>query len=331
MPTPTSFGVRRGELIAALSQATDLAMGQPVEFALQSCLLATRIAQQLALPADEQAAVYYQALLRYVGCNAETHTLAALFGDEIAFRRDFARIDMGRANEMAALVFAHLRRAHSGAGLLGLVAGVAHGLISSRKVSAENIAGHCEVAERLAERLGLNADVRRNLGQIYERWDGHGLPHGLKGEATATAVRVVAVAQDAIVLRAAFGAQAAWAKLRARSGSAYDPRLVDVLLQNTERLTRGLDDATWDTVLVLEPLPQALLTEPEFDAACLAMADFADLKSPYTVGHSRAVSVLAAAAAPRRASGCRRPMPLTWPAPACCTTSARSACRRVSG
>src|SRR5262245_11636822 len=183
-----SSGVRRGEVIAALSLATDLAMGQPAEFALQSCVLATRIGRMLALGSEQLAEIFYHSLLRYIGCNAETHTMAALFGDEIDFRRDFARIDMGRANEMVALVFAYLRRANASAGTLGLVANVTRGLIGSQKVAAESIAGHCEVAERLAERLGLSAGVRRNLGQIYERWDGRGLPRGLKGEAIAPAV-----------------------------------------------------------------------------------------------------------------------------------------------
>ena len=31
--------------------------------------------------------LYHQALLRYIGCNAETDTLAALFGDEMALRQ----------------------------------------------------------------------------------------------------------------------------------------------------------------------------------------------------------------------------------------------------
>ena len=30
------------------------------------------------------------------------------------------------------------------------------------------------------------------------------------------------------------------------------------------------------------------LTDAEFDAACPALADFADIKSPYTLGHSPA-------------------------------------------
>jgi hypothetical protein len=232
--TGAGSGVRRGEVIAALSLATDLAMGQPVEFALKSCVLGVRVGRMLGLGAEELAEIYYQALLRYIGCNAETHTMAALFGDEIDFRRDFSRIDMGRANEMVALVFGYLRRANAGAGLFGLIAGVTRGLITSQKLSAESIAGHCEVAERLGERLGLSAGVRRNLGQIYERWDGRGLPHGLKGEAIARAVRVVSFAQDAIVLRAAFGVVVAHEKLAARAGSAYDPELTDRYLKRAE-------------------------------------------------------------------------------------------------
>jgi putative nucleotidyltransferase with HDIG domain len=110
-------------------------------------------------------------------------------------------------------------------------------------------------------------------------------------------VRVVSFAQDAIVLHAAFGADLAHAKLEARSGSAYEPRLVERCLKRAGELTAGLEATSWDAVLALEPEPHAAMSEAEFDAACLAMADFADLKSPYSVGHSRAVATLAAEAA----------------------------------
>jgi HD-GYP domain-containing protein (c-di-GMP phosphodiesterase class II) len=130
-------------------------------------------------------------------------------------------------------------------------------------------------------------------------WDGRGLPRGLKGEAIAPAVRVVSFAQDVIVLRAAFGAEAAQVKLEARSGSAYEPRLVDRFTKRADELTAALDETTWEAVLALEPEPHALMSQQEFDAACLAMADFADLKSPYSVGHSRAVAALAGEAARR--------------------------------
>ena len=65
--------VRLAEFMAALSIATDLAMGQPLEQALCSCVLAVRLGEELGLGEEELRGVYYQALLRYIGCNAETH------------------------------------------------------------------------------------------------------------------------------------------------------------------------------------------------------------------------------------------------------------------
>jgi HD-GYP domain-containing protein (c-di-GMP phosphodiesterase class II) len=225
--------------------------------------------------------------------------MAALFDDEIEFRRGFALIDPGRASEMAGLVFTFLRRANSNSGTLELVAGMARGLVSSKSASAEILSGHCEVAERLAQRLGLSSAVQRNLGQLYERWDGRGMPNGLKGEAVSQAVRLVSFAQDAIVLEAAFGAETARAKLISRSGTAYEPGLAEKYLENADSLTAGLDGIGWEEALALEPEPHVMLSEAQFDAACLAAADFIDLKTPWSIGHSRAVAVLAGEAARR--------------------------------
>jgi HD-GYP domain-containing protein (c-di-GMP phosphodiesterase class II)/DNA-binding CsgD family transcriptional regulator len=160
------------------------------------------------------------------------------------------------------------------------------------------LSGHCEVAQRLAERLGFGLGVVRNLGQLYERWDGRGLPHGLKGEAVAPAVRVVTLAQDVIVLADAHGIDGAIAIVRKRRGRIYDPRFVDYLVPRATELIEGLaQQSSWDAVLALDRDPRALLSQDELDAACLAMADFIDIKSPFTLGHSRAVAALAEAAA----------------------------------
>src|SRR5205814_8768215 len=91
----TDSGVRLAELMAALSIATDLGMGQPLETALCSCVVAVRLGEALNLDADTLRDVYFLALLRYIGCNADTHALAALFGDELALRREVAPIDPG--------------------------------------------------------------------------------------------------------------------------------------------------------------------------------------------------------------------------------------------
>ena len=48
-----------------------------------------------------------------------------------------------------------------------------------------------------------------------------------------------------------------------------------------------------------EPVLAVVLSSERFDAALLAIANFVDLKSPYSLGHSRAVADLAAAAGAR--------------------------------
>src|SRR4029077_1893892 len=138
--SPSTSGVRRGEIIAALSMATDLAMGQPIEFALRSCLLGVRLGEALHLSAEELSEIYFQALLRYIGCNAETYAVVALFGDELSLRRDFALVDTGKAAEMAAMVLRHLRSANTEAGTLDAIFAVAKGFLLAQKTSADSIA-----------------------------------------------------------------------------------------------------------------------------------------------------------------------------------------------
>jgi HD-GYP domain-containing protein (c-di-GMP phosphodiesterase class II) len=293
-------GVRRAEIIAALSIASDLAVGQPMEHGLRSCVLAMRLGEALGFGSEALSEAYWYALLRHVGCNAESHAFMALFGDEVAFNRDVAFLDTGRPGEMMPFLFGALRRANAAAPPLAMVAAIARGLMTSQGIVTEVLGGHCEVAARLAERLGLGAAVMRDLGQSEERWDGRGYPNHLKGEAIDPVVRLVNFARDVVVLTAGFGEEAALAKVRARKGGAYDPHLVDRFLKRAEEFTAGFEFVmSWDEVLRLEPGSAMPLSGGEFDNACLAMADFTDLKSPYFAGHSRAVAALAREAGER--------------------------------
>ena len=54
-----------------------------------------------------------------------------------------------------------------------------------------------------------------------------------------------------------------------------------------------------ETILALEPTPHAMLDEAACEEAYLAIADFIDMRMPFTFGHSRAVASLADAAAKR--------------------------------
>src|SRR5215213_6263349 len=132
MTSASTTDVRLTELMAALSIATDLGMGQPLEFALQSCVLALRLAEQLGFDAAELRATYYQALLRYIGCNAETRMLAAVFGDELALRTDLIHQDPSDPNYLGILM-RFIREANSGASPLRMAQAIVGGMVRSRR------------------------------------------------------------------------------------------------------------------------------------------------------------------------------------------------------
>ena len=292
--------VRRVEFLMALAYAADLAIGQPRDFALRSCVLAMRIADAAGLDAAQRSNVFHQALLRYIGCNAGTHLMSALLGDEIAFRRDFALIDPARPTQVAGTIARAMRRGAAGGSSLQVAFAVMRGLTLGKSASVPILAGHCEVAERIGARLGLSSETCGNLAQLYERWDGKGLPNGLKGEAVAMAVRIVTLAQDALVLCEAHGFEIMRALVAKRRGGAYDPALTDLFLERSEAFMQGMDGAIERSeILSLEPAPQALLDEAALDEAFSALADMADMRMPFTLGHSRAVSALCEAAGRR--------------------------------
>jgi HD-GYP domain-containing protein (c-di-GMP phosphodiesterase class II) len=83
----------------------------------------------------------------------------------------------------------------------------------------------------------ITPDIRSIADGIlfhHERWDGHGYPHGLAGNAIPLSARIIAVvdAFDAMthprVFRKMISVTAALAELRIHAGSQFDPDIVDV-------------------------------------------------------------------------------------------------------
>jgi HD-GYP domain-containing protein (c-di-GMP phosphodiesterase class II) len=298
-PGGHSSGIRLAELMTALSTATDLGMGQPIEHAMATCIVAVRLGELAGLADADLRDAYYEALLRYIGCNADTYWLSSLIGDELTFRTEVASVDTADDMAMIALMVRSIRRTHAGENLVRQALALARGAAQVPQFRSSFFPGHCEVARRLAERLGFPASFVTTIGQIYARWDGKGVP-ALRGDAIAPAMLVASLAQDAVVFYRLGGAEAAAAMARERSGGAHAPYLVELLCRHGDQLFAGLDDApVWDLVIGHEPGEQRVLDDQEFDAACEAIADFADIKSPALLNHSRRVADLAAAAAER--------------------------------
>ena len=70
-----------GGVVAALSVSSDLTRGHPPGEAMRACLLATELARRAGLDAARQSDVYYATLLRFAGCAATSHEIAASLGD----------------------------------------------------------------------------------------------------------------------------------------------------------------------------------------------------------------------------------------------------------
>lgn len=295
---PDGAQIRLSELMAALSIATDLNMGRPQESAITSCLISVRLGERIGLDSDRLRDIYYFALLRYIGCTAETHAFADLFGDEVTLRRALATIDLGRTGDRLALALRLMWQARADASVAGRLGHVLRGVGTAAEVK-DWVAGQCEVAQRLAGRIGFGAGLIEALGQVYERWDGAG-PLGVRGRRLALSVRVVGMIQDVLAMARLGGREAAVEMVRDRRGRAYDPEICDHFLASASSLLADLEDEpSWDTLIAMEPGPQEYLSPEQFDAACAAIADSIDIKSPNTVGHSPRVAALVAGAAQR--------------------------------
>jgi HD-GYP domain-containing protein (c-di-GMP phosphodiesterase class II) len=291
------FALRRADFLMVLAYASDLATGHSSDFSLRSCALAMRVADLARFSEQDRRNAYHLSLLRYVGCNADTHLLSASFGDEIALRRDLVGLDLGDRAELGKVFVQAFKRHYFDLDPAALERAIEEGLLQAVATSRPVLTAHCEVAKRIGERLSLPREIGRNMGQIYERWDGKGLPRGLKGDAVTPAVRLVTLAQDAIALSDASGVKAMAEIIASRADGPYEGELARLVSVNAATLMAGIGDTIdRETILALEPDPPAVLDEAECDEAFVAIADMVDMRMPFTHGHSRAVAELAEAA-----------------------------------
>jgi HD-GYP domain-containing protein (c-di-GMP phosphodiesterase class II) len=293
--SPVRSEGRRAEVLAALSIAIDLGLGLPMEHVLRSSLVAALLADELKLSDEERARVYYTNLVLWIGCHADSHEFSRWFGDDLAMRRDSYQLDWAGLPYMRFLLQrtgSHqpaLRRA----GLLMTL------MAAPRTQMAALIHSHCLSAGLMAERIGLERAVAEAVESSYERWDGTGLPTGRRGDLIPLATRIVQLAEAFEVHQRTHGTSGALAMTRQRSGGQFDPMLVLALDRCRDRLNALPDQDVWTRALELAPDGDVVLRGAELDWLLGAIGDFADLKCPFTVGHSRAVAELAAGAATR--------------------------------
>jgi HD-GYP domain-containing protein (c-di-GMP phosphodiesterase class II) len=265
-----------------------------MEHMLRQCVIALELAKRRDLDSSESEVVYFVALIAWMGCHSNSHEQAKWFGDDIALRAGVYAIDMTPFT----LARFMMGRVGAGAPPMRRARTVAEFMLSGRKAVDPTRIIHCSVAGDLAVRLGLRDEVRDALRQLFERWDGRGDPGELAGADISLPVRLVQLADVVEVFHRAGGVEAAVTVARERRGTQFDPDVVDLFCEHAgEVLAQLAAPTSWEAVISAQPRSSQVLSDEEISAALEAIADFKDLKSPYTLGHSRAVADLAAEAA----------------------------------
>lgn len=288
--------LRLGDLLAALSLTTDLAMGQPPEKAIRAAVVATEVARRMGLPEPQVTDAYYTTLLKHLGCTATSHEEAETFGpDDLGMRPVAERTDVARPRELLGLMLVSGR----GAGL-GRPRYLARALTAGKEMDRAISRAVCEVAAGMARRLGLGDEVVRALSESLERWDGKGGPQGLRGEDIALPARIAEPATQAVIFHRVGGTEAALAMIERRAGGWFDPAVAEAFRAVGPATLERLDDEDpWAAVLAAEPEPVRRIPSDRIEAVAEAFADMVDLKTTFTLGHSAGVARLASAAAER--------------------------------
>ncbi|HEY2023562.1 HD domain-containing phosphohydrolase [Paraburkholderia sp.] len=257
--------------VRALAFIGDLSMGQPTDHSLRTGWLAARLAQAAGLDSRACDTVREVALLRWSGCTANAAGFAQVFGDDIAIRVAMLEGRPGWAEPLEAF---------GGAGA----------------VMPALAQTHCEVAGEIARMLALSSDTEAALRNIFEAWDGAGLPANVARDMVPMPVFVVALAGDLEIFTRAYGLERALGLIGQRAGTRYPGRLVETAARNAVGWVAELERASladFDAALTTSDMQR--LTSAEL------IADVIDLKLPWMTGFSRAVAATAAVCCARLA------------------------------
>ncbi len=260
-----------------------------MEKGLRTVLVSTRMARLVGLDAERLADVFWVSSLRLVGCLGFAHEEAAFAaGDDNSMRRTLAFADFDQPLDVIRRVFRGL--APEAPPLLR-VGGISR-LALDRDAPRRHAQSTCETAIFFARSLGMAEGVAAALDATHERFDGRG-PRAVPGAEVPATARLVDVADVLELFAWTGGQELARQVLADRRGRSLDPGFVDAALANLPHLLEGLrPGSVWDQYLAAEPAPLRL-SGHDVDRGCVALGRFGDVKSVYTLAHSRRVSALA--------------------------------------
>jgi HD-GYP domain-containing protein (c-di-GMP phosphodiesterase class II) len=257
------------QVLGCLAFGGDLSMGQPIDHSPRTALLANKILMELGYGVDVASRAGALSLIRWAGCTANAQGFAELFGDDIACR--------------AAII--ENRNPLAGKGQLS----------GPLDVYLRPLAmAQCEATIEIVKQLGLSSDVGVGASDLFEHWNGSGIPAGKKHEDVNLLAQVVSLASDTEILSRVFGLGKALHAIESRGGAYYDPALARVAQKHAPDWLSELSqiDAWPEAAFNAE---NALVnSEISADGLTRLLADYADLKVPRHFQVSRKASEMTA-------------------------------------
>jgi response regulator RpfG family c-di-GMP phosphodiesterase/DNA-binding CsgD family transcriptional regulator len=287
-----------GELLLAFSTVTSSGLGLGTDHGIRTCYIGMCLAADLELPAERTADLYYASLAKDGGCTCGQSQMAEFLGtDEREALSDLLQRDTDNELQMLRWLF---RNAGRGGGAATRARRTIGALIHGSRFEHEVRVEECEVAQRVADRLGLSDEAAVALTACTERWDGKGHPHGLAGVAIPLVARVINLGAAVEIADRFSGRDAAVHVVRRGSGKAFDPQVAEAFLGLTEHedFWAGFDDEEHlsERVLAMEPVDSREPAGAEaLDRFTEVLADVIDFKRPVTAGHARRVAARARA------------------------------------
>src|SRR5215212_12109486 len=238
--------VGAAEVIGVLCLATDLGMGFPFEHGLQTTEIAMRLADRLGVEPATASQAYYACLLSHAGCTTDAHVTAEVFGASLTTHLN--PVLYGSQREVLTGLIHALPEPESPAPVRALQA--ARGLPRIARLQRPHFTAMCEVAQMLADGVGLPSSIAGLLAHLTERWDGKGPLRRAKGEEIPLPMRIVHVAVDATFQRWLGGAERAAWLVSERAGRGLDPDVAACLADDAEEiLALDPEASAWDEVL----------------------------------------------------------------------------------
>ena len=287
---------RLGEVLSAFSYALDLTEGQPAGHAIRAAWIGTRLGEAAGLSGAELSDCLYTVLLKDLGCSSNAARVAELFlgndrklkhgfkligpeaGDFLQFIEETVGKDSTPAERSCAIAVLH---AEAGPILTGF--------IDTR----------CNQGARIARRLRFSGRVAQAIAALDEHWNGGGMPSGLAGEAIPLLARIALLAQVADVFYMTGGPAMAVAEVTARSGTWFEPALVNQFVDLAQAPEFWIELGASDIAdrLLAHPAAQVVVPVDEdyLDDITAAFGEVIDAKSPFTAGHSDRVGQITAA------------------------------------